>query len=349
MEEDPKKAFALASLNEADLSKFTVRINTWKRPEQLQVSIEHFLTCDRVAQIQVVWCIAQGPPPEWLTAWISDRLVVETHTQNSLNSRFDVLVVPPTKGILTVDDDVLRPCLAVDVAFAKWASHPDRMVGFDARTHVIEKNNSGNSTTIWKYGYLSETTRTNRYSITLSRFAFVHVDYLRSYIDMIPREFLDHVTENMNCEDILLSFWISHLTSCQAPLLADFWAMKSQVKLYSPQTISGNSEHKAVRDECVNLFRLGFELDCLERATWIHHDDTTNHLDVWDAGLPAPTLFSAPQSSIEKRIAHWKHAGLQEMGKDVGNLIQDTLSRPFSRGLIEGTAPWKERFHKDTT
>eukprot|EP00977_Amphora_coffeiformis_P015558 scaffold4554_cov178-Amphora_coffeaeformis.AAC.7 len=326
-----------------DWSHYTVRINTWKRPDQLRVSVEHFLTCERVATIQVIWCTAQGPLPEWLETWQNQesRLMVELHSENSLNERFDVLETPPTKGILTVDDDVLRPCFAFDVAFAKWTSNPDRMVGFDARTHVVESDGT------WKYGYLSTTTHTNRYSMTLSRCAFVHVDHLRSYTHDIPAEYRAMVMEHMNCEDILLSFWVSHLTNCQPPLLADYWAMKTMIKMYSPQAISGTSQHKHIRDVCVDTFRRGFELDCLQPAEWIHHDEQTHTPDVWETGVRAATRFVDSQSSIERTVREWKQGGLSLMGEEVGELIQETLALPYGTGLIEGSPNWKKKYHKN--
>ena len=335
-------------LEDIDMTNYTVRINTWKRPEQLKVSILHFLTCDRVAMIQVAWCTAQGPVPEWLLEYTSDaaespRVTVELHEENSLNARFDVLHDPPTKGILSVDDDVLRPCMAVDVAFAKWTSHPDRLVGFDARTHVIQQDHATKKEH-WKYGYLSETTRTNRYSITLSRFAFCHVDHLRSYTNDLSAEYRDMVTQHMNCEDILLSFWVSHLTDCQPPLLADYWAMKSMVKLYSPAAISGTSQHKQIRDECVDTFRKGLALDCLQRTEWIHHDPVSGVPSVWEAGAPATTTFHPAQESIQQVVTKWEKGGLSVMGNDIAHMIQETAALVFEHGLMEGTAPWKEKF-----
>lgn len=327
-------------LQEIDQSHYTVRINTWKRPDQLRVSIKHFLTCDRVALIQIVWCTAQGEPPEWLVTWQTNepRLVVEAHAENSLNARFHVLNPPPTKGILTIDDDVLRPCFAFDVGFAKWTSHPDRLVGFDARTHVIQNGK-------WKYGYLSETTRTNQYSMTLTRCAFVHVDHLKSYTEQIPFEFRAMVTEHMNCEDILLSLWVSHLTDCQPPLLGDYWAMKSMIKLYSPHAISGTSQHKQIRDECVDTFRRGFQLDCLERAEWVHRDADTHNPDLWEAGAPAVTSFvPVQQDSIQQGVMKWKQGGLPIMGEELVQLIQEASAIPYEHGLIEGSPPWKKKY-----
>lgn len=101
----------LTPLRNVDLDMYTVRINTWQRHEQLVVSIEHHAKCEGVAQIQVVWCEDTEPPLELLE---HPKVVVERHEVNSLNERFHVLEETPTLGILSMDDDVLRPCEAID-------------------------------------------------------------------------------------------------------------------------------------------------------------------------------------------------------------------------------------------
>ena len=334
-------------LNDKDTAQYTVRINTWQRPEQLRVAIVHYLHCERVALVQVVWCTAQGPPPEWLVT-MDQRVVVEEHTQNSLNARFDVLSEPPTRGILSVDDDVLRPCLAMDVAFCKWTSYPDRLVGFDARTHVVINDDNE---TRWKYGYLSETTRTNRYSITLSRFAFVHVDHLHSYThDPMLAPYRAMVTEHRNCEDILLSFWVSHQTACQPPLLADYWASKSMIKLWTAQAISGTQSHKQFRDECVDTFRRGLALDCLERGQWIHRDAGTGRPSYWHAGAPADTIFLPNQASIEALVTRWKESVDDRlMGEELMEMVKQAAILPYEHGLIEGSPTWKKKYGQNSS
>jgi glucuronyl/N-acetylglucosaminyl transferase EXT2 len=99
-----------------------------------------------VKQIQVVWCDKENDPPQELEKF--DKVVVEYHEANSLNERFRILEPAPTLGILSIDDDVLRPCVAIDSGFFKWTKSPHRMVGFDARTHI--ENDDGT----WAYGYL---------------------------------------------------------------------------------------------------------------------------------------------------------------------------------------------------
>lgn len=142
------KEFDISSLRPIDYEYYTIRVNTWRRDEQLLASIDHHSQCEGVKMIQVVWCDEEREPPEEVLNHVSGKVVIERHTVNSLNERFNIQHPPPTLGILSMDDDVIRPCVAIDSGFFKWTEFPDRMVGFDTRLHV---ENNGQ----WAYGYLS--------------------------------------------------------------------------------------------------------------------------------------------------------------------------------------------------
>jgi len=133
----------------------------------LVISIKHHLSCPGVKEIQIVWCDKENDPPEELLEMVGSyssssiyrkKIVIERHEVNTLNERFNILDPTPTIGILSIDDDVLRPCEAIDSGFFKWIKSPHRMVGFDARTHVENEDGS------WEYGYLRYVTNV---SITL--------------------------------------------------------------------------------------------------------------------------------------------------------------------------------------
>jgi hypothetical protein len=198
------------------------------------------------------------------------RLIIERHDANSLNERFNILEPTPTLGILSIDDDVLRPCEAIDSGFFKWIKSPHRMVGFDARTHV--ENDDGS----WQYGYLSTTKGENLYSLSLTRYCFIHRDYMNRYTSDLPSIILDTVATQFNCEDIAMSLMISSLTQGQPPLLADYWAMHSQLKLEVDVGISGSGTHKKFRDSCIDSFASLFGLkdsdndNRLQKAQWVH-------------------------------------------------------------------------------
>jgi hypothetical protein len=145
--------YSLTPLRPIDYEYYTIRINTWRRPKQLVASVLHHASCPGVRRIQVVWCDEENEPPSDLFDTSinphSSKVYIERHEENTLNERFRILdSATPTLGILSMDDDVLRPCPAIDSGFFKWIKSPHRMVGFDARAHV--ENSDGT----WTYGYL---------------------------------------------------------------------------------------------------------------------------------------------------------------------------------------------------
>lgn len=136
----PHRRGPIRPLGAIDVERYTIRMNTWRRPEQLLVSVEHHASCEGVAQIQIVWCDKENEPPAALFNY--SKVVIERHEENTLNERFRILASTPTLGILSVDDDALRPCAALDAGFFKWTKFPDRMIGFDARLHIEEPDGS---------------------------------------------------------------------------------------------------------------------------------------------------------------------------------------------------------------
>ncbi len=277
--------FQVTKLRPIDTEQYTIRMNTWRRNKQLVQSVKHHASCPGVKEIQVVWCDKENEPPAELlemaerksptsSSSSETRVVIERHEANSLNERFNVIEPTPTLGILSIDDDVLRPCDAIDSAFFKWVRSPHRMVGFDARTHV--ENDDGS----WQYGYLSTTKKENMYSLSLTRYCFIHRDYMTRYIRDLPSTILDTVATKFNCEDIAMSLMISSLTQGQPPLLADLWVMNSQIQMEVDSGISGSSNHKKFRDGCLNTFSemLGLKDSDgerrLQKAQWVHRTNT---------------------------------------------------------------------------
>jgi glucuronyl/N-acetylglucosaminyl transferase EXT2 len=281
--------------------------------------LDHYATCAAVAQIQVVWCTAQGEPPAWLTSHADQRVTVEAHAANSLNERFHVLQEPATYGILSVDDDVLRPCLALDAGFFKWTANPERMVGFDARGYNIRKESTTTTSStsakkMWAYSYRTPTKRANKYSMTLTRFSFQHVDYLKSYMQQMPVVIRDKVAKNLNCEDIAFSLWVSACTNGKAPLLADFWAMQTLHHLPSPGAISGGKGHKRKRDDCVEEFAVILNLkERLQISELNHRQYRRRAFEAGAKGSPFSATIAgvaeskpARQVKLEETVAHWK-------------------------------------------
>jgi len=288
----------------------------------------------------------------------SGKVKIEKHVINSLNERFKVFADTPTLGILSLDDDVMRPCTALDAAFVRWIRNPERMVGFDARTHVIAEKDDKNSKkggdeTNWKYGYMSTTESSNQYSMTLPRASFIHRDYLDLYPIAIPRPIYKYVAQNLECEDIAMSFFVSSLTNGKPPLLADYWAVKSMVKLYSAKKISGGKGHKSTRDTCVNDFAelLGIK----ENGNWPLHTEKLLHSHQFFGYGAEPedwaaidiNSFSAPrlQDLIKNMQALQLLSGEEQMR---WLTKQKALAAREAKeaGMIEKTEEWKNRWGK---
>lgn len=339
-----------------DYELYTIRINSWKRLELLETSIEHHASCPGVAQIQVVWCDEQGEPPDTLSA--DPKVLIERHAVNSLNERFNMLGEDsPTMGILSIDDDVLRPCEAIDAGFFKWTQNPERMVGFDGRGHVVKKkehtklqeqggHQQQEVVTEWAYAYLSETENSNQYSITLPRYAFLHRDYLRWYMsDLLPHEIFTRVETDFNCEDIAMSLFVSSLTDGQPPLLADKWASRgSQIKLYASKGgISNTKSHKKLRDACVNDFANLLKLkDRLQYGTFMGHG-------LFKCGakgrMDANVFRSERQQVFETMTDKWTTMKEEDVYKQMLLFREHTAIHAYHKGLMEHTEPWKKRWN----
>jgi hypothetical protein len=153
-----------------DYEKYTIRINTYRRNEQLLVSLNHHSQCEGVAQIQVIWCDSENDPPSQVTSHPSGKVTVERHSQNSLNERFRIMLPTPTVGILSMDDDVLRPCQAIDSAFFLWTRNPERMVGYDPRLHVDTTDTATSDTK----GVGQQQEETNQWQVRTNSFLHNH-------------------------------------------------------------------------------------------------------------------------------------------------------------------------------
>ncbi|KAL9186433.1 hypothetical protein ACHAXT_005671 [Thalassiosira profunda] len=351
-------AHRLASINAhaIDTTQYTVRMNTWRRNEQLLLSLNHHATCDGVKEIQVIWCDSENEPPKEVAQHASGKVRVERHAINSLNERFKVLLDPPTLGILSLDDDVLRPCVALDAAFVRWTRHPDRMVGFDARTHVVADEEEGGTEgkSQWKYGYMSTTEKANRYTLTLPRASFLHRDYLDMYVMALPRPIYSYVATNLECEDVAMSFLVSSLTNGRPPLLADYWAVKSMVKLYSATKISGGKGHKSTRDKCVNDFAewLGLKEDGewpLRSEKLLHGDKFFGYgaePEEW-ANVDAQTLKSSRLKEVVEELGELKSSSGEDRMQWLVERKAETMAEAQSAGMIERTAEWRERWEAD--
>merc|ERR1740139_1972465 len=94
----------------------------------------------------------------------------------------------------------------------------------------------------------------------LTRFTFVHLDYLKIYTDHLPRKIFDLIAKIFNCEDIAMTLLVSALTGGAPPILANAWAISTQVKLPHDNPISKANNHSDVRNFCMEGFSGALDL-----------------------------------------------------------------------------------------
>ena len=80
--------------------------------------------------------------------------------------------------------------------------------------------------------------------MSLTRYCFVHRDYMDIYIKELPLTILDRVAANFNCEDVAMSFLISSLTNGRPSLLADTWAIKVRMPTAALTLMCRNFVHQ---------------------------------------------------------------------------------------------------------
>jgi hypothetical protein len=196
---------------------------------------------------------------------------------------------------------------------------------------------------------MSTTEKANKYSMSLTRYCFIHRNYMDMYMNDLPSTILDTVAKNFNCEDIAMSFMISSMTQGKPSLLADFWAIKSMVKLYVEKKISAGHDHKKLRDECVDNFAqlLGLKegANRLKPAKYMHPTES-----FYSGGDVPKTVSQHPKTTRQKElddiVQSWRDQGGETATQEIRRLISHAGFRAYNQGLMEKSGPWKERFGK---
>jgi Glycosyl transferase family 64 domain len=73
-------------------------VNTFRRPDLLEIFLEHYKQCENVKQIQVIWSDQNTKAPlAMLEKYPAGKVIFEVHDNNSLNNRFHNLTNIPTE------------------------------------------------------------------------------------------------------------------------------------------------------------------------------------------------------------------------------------------------------------
>jgi len=242
-----------ANLITKDNEKYTVRVNTFRRNHDLKASVEHYINCPSLQEIQIIWPDTENehPPLSFfdLQENQKSKLKFEVHSSRSLNTRFSPILPIETEAVLSVDDDVIISCDTIEFAFNVWQSSRYSLVGFSPR--AIDYNSI-----LKTFRYLSNDNYVKSnglYNIILTKDCFLHRKYLDSYPKMSSK-ILDFITEHRNCEDLAMTFLVAKYTN--APPV---WVHGRTVDSGLRGGISSGKNHVNIRSECLNLLSEEFQ------------------------------------------------------------------------------------------
>lgn len=225
--------------------KFTVAIQTYKRPERLNDTI-HLLIDNEIPslhEIVVVWNDLDEQPPKDFTAANGVGVRYRMSRVNSLNEKLWPDPEYRTKAILLSDDDVHYHPNDLDFVFQTWRHQQGRLTGAFGRC-VVQKEER------WEYSFCG---KRDPYALVLTGLTFVHISLMDYYssTDPLMESVRDMVDERFNCEDIAMNYVASMLT-CLGPLQVS--GFDKAVNTAPPQGISTKPGHLEARHECLNKF-----------------------------------------------------------------------------------------------
>lgn len=226
-------------------STLTVRVNTFRRLDLLEISLSHYTSCPVVKEIQVIWSDPQNKPPlSWLKSRFESRVAFEVHNTNSLSNRFLAKLPVTTDAVLSIDDDLAIPCEVLEDAMGVWRSFDRALVGFSPRLHSFDVYTGRTKYLRWQHSWWS-----GIYSIMLTKASLLHKDYLDAYPRLVPQSFLAYIDSVRNCEDIAMAYVVATLTRA-----APVW-VEGIVYETSSSGISSGKDHFAQRGECLSVLR----------------------------------------------------------------------------------------------
>lgn len=231
--------------------KFTMAIQTYRRPKQLERTLKTLLEGDdeipSLLEVVIVWNDLEQPPPKDYKSRHGVHVRYRQSVKNSLNSRLIPDPTFQTQAILLSDDDVYYQPLDLEFVFQSWRKYGrDRLTGAMAR--CTRYNELGHL----EYVFCHEG-RDDRYNMVITNLAFAHVRFLDYYSsdNEIMNKIRAEVDQNMNCEDIAMNF-VSQLISGEPPLLV--YGDSPYINMNPPGGISMHKGHFERRSKCLDHF-----------------------------------------------------------------------------------------------
>lgn len=263
-----ERARALTTESESlSTRSFTVLLNTYERRDSLKRAVQHYSRCRSVSSIRVVWSERTDPPRRGEPGYYSKRrpslVRYDAHVAStSIQNRFEPLSELRTRAVFNVDDDVRIPCRTLESGYRMWKRNPDALVGYYARNYApMTTPGDGCS---WKY-VANELSLwwSGRYSIVLTKAAFMDQKYLTLYKEHLPAGVREYVDEGKNGEDIAMQFLVSAITNeppKYAPASLLYYTM-AKLGGIGRSGISSSSNHHARRGDAITDFQRMFGFD----------------------------------------------------------------------------------------
>ncbi|GAB4815340.1 hypothetical protein N2152v2_002386 [Parachlorella kessleri] len=185
-------------------SKFTLMVMSYdKRLDSLKYYVQHYSQCPSVGEVLVVWNKGVPPVPQELGSHVPVRVRVEK--ENSMNNRYKPDPEIRFRAVLSLDDDIMMPCSDVELGFATWRQHPDKIVGFYPR--LITEGSDGRL----GYNWEDSTVRQGQYNALLTGAAFLdsRTAFALYWAEKVApaRQLVD---ELVNCDDLLMNWVIAN-------------------------------------------------------------------------------------------------------------------------------------------
>jgi len=223
-------------------TSFAVVINTFKRPDMLKLSLDHWVNkCGRksnISQVFVVWAELDKDPPkpedilppkkkklrssdkdeeqQQKGKSLEDEPEVEflRVPKDSLNSRFLPISNLKSDAVFMVDDDVRIDCASITAGFEAWRHFPNALVGYYPRL-ASQKLGVFESKAEMIYHTWPIVFAKQKFNIILTKASFFHKKYLDMYHDdnENPKEVLEYVDAHKNCEDVAMAFLVARKTA----------------------------------------------------------------------------------------------------------------------------------------
>ena len=169
-----------------------------------------------VKQIRVVWNNPAIPPPPLRCADAAPhKLVVERAAQNTLLNRYAVHPRVPTEAVLLSDDDLSLCSHGVRAMLGHFSSHPRQIVGLSMRSHTsfgVRQARRGRAGA-WYFYHGMGGAAGAEFSSSTGQLNLVHRDYLRAFVDELPRHLHAFIASHKpTCEDLMLNFLVANAT-----------------------------------------------------------------------------------------------------------------------------------------